>query len=181
MRYARQSDAINARIFITTLSGRAQEWFTSPLLVQVSYEQTGEEIPLSFRQKKAKRSTRSSSLFGGGGRAVRDFINRFNNEVLEVDELRIDMMIDIMIHARKRDHSRRLWPETPGMQDQARRSRSRSPERNKQGLDKGKRPADQTPPHGQDNLPQKGVIHVIVGGPTNGDSQRARKRYARAY
>ncbi|KAL0406539.1 UNVERIFIED_CONTAM: hypothetical protein Slati_3967800 [Sesamum latifolium] len=33
----------------------------------------------------------------------------------------------------------------------------------------------------QENAPTKGVIHTILGGPTGGDSVRARKRYARGF
>ncbi|KAK6122123.1 hypothetical protein DH2020_044133 [Rehmannia glutinosa] len=67
-----QSDAMNARIFITTLKGKAQEWFTGfPMGTIVSYEQL-------------------------------DFINRFNDEALEVQDMRIDMMMNIRVHGLKK-------------------------------------------------------------------------------
>ncbi|KAL2245958.1 UNVERIFIED_CONTAM: Gag-Pol polyprotein [Sesamum indicum] len=51
------------------------------------------------------------------------------------------------------------------------RSRSRSRERHQKD-ETGKSVA-------RDNAPTKGVIHTISGGPTNGDSMRARKKYTR--
>ncbi|KAL0434640.1 UNVERIFIED_CONTAM: hypothetical protein Sradi_0171900 [Sesamum radiatum] len=52
------------------------------------------------------------------------------------------------------------------------RSRSRSNE------GRGGRMKEERP---HENAPSKGVIHTISGGPTGGDSTRARKRYAREY
>ncbi|XP_020549795.1 uncharacterized protein LOC105162948 [Sesamum indicum] len=51
------------------------------------------------------------------------------------------------------------------------RSKSRSRERHQKD-EAGKSIA-------RDNAPTKGIIHTISGGPTNGDSMRARKKYVR--
>ncbi|KAL0411712.1 UNVERIFIED_CONTAM: hypothetical protein Slati_3760900 [Sesamum latifolium] len=60
-----QSSSINAKLFVTTLTGKAQEW---------------------------QREDES----------LKNFIGRFNNETLEIQDLRIDMMVSILIHGLKK-------------------------------------------------------------------------------
>ncbi|KAL2243910.1 UNVERIFIED_CONTAM: Retrovirus-related Pol polyprotein from transposon opus [Sesamum indicum] len=64
-----QSDSIKAKLFVTTLTGKAQEWFTS--------------LPVgSIKSHEQLRDNETLKIFMG----------RFNNETLEVQDLRIDMM-----------------------------------------------------------------------------------------
>ncbi|XP_011101731.1 uncharacterized protein LOC105179796 [Sesamum indicum] len=71
----RQPGPIMAKLFATMLTGKAQEWFTNlPRGSIESYEQLREEETL------------------------KNFLGRFNNETLEVQELRIDMILSISSH-----------------------------------------------------------------------------------
>ncbi|KAL0378682.1 UNVERIFIED_CONTAM: hypothetical protein Sradi_3173700 [Sesamum radiatum] len=96
-----QTDSINAKLFVTTLTGKAQEWFTNlPSGSIESFEQLVQKIAFYFAsKKKAKRST--THLFTirqGEDETLKNFIGRFNNETLEVQDLRINMMVSILIH-----------------------------------------------------------------------------------
>ncbi|KAL2241045.1 UNVERIFIED_CONTAM: Retrovirus-related Pol polyprotein from transposon [Sesamum indicum] len=74
-----QSSSIIAKLFVTTLTGKAQEWFTNLLPGSIeSHEQLGEN------------------------ESLKSFMGRFNNETLEVQDLRIDMMTNILIHGLKK-------------------------------------------------------------------------------
>ncbi|KAL0410964.1 UNVERIFIED_CONTAM: hypothetical protein Slati_3686100 [Sesamum latifolium] len=100
-----QSSAINAKLFITTLTGKAQEWFTSlPSGGIETFEQLIQKFTFHFASKrKQKRS--ATYLFNIRQRedeSLKNFIGRFNNETLEVQDLRIDMMVSILIHGLKK-------------------------------------------------------------------------------
>ncbi|KAL0454583.1 UNVERIFIED_CONTAM: hypothetical protein Slati_0797500 [Sesamum latifolium] len=100
-----QSSAINAKIFVTTLTGKAQEWFTSlPSGGIEIFEQLIQKFTFHFASKrKQKRS--ATYLFNIRQRedeSLKNFIGRFNNETLEVQGLRIDMMLSILIHGLKK-------------------------------------------------------------------------------
>ncbi|KAL2228079.1 UNVERIFIED_CONTAM: hypothetical protein Sindi_1787600 [Sesamum indicum] len=100
-----QTDPIKAKLFVTTLKGKAQEWFTSLGSGTIdSYEQLIHKFSFHFTSKrKAKRST--THLFTIRQREdemSKAFMGRFNNEVLEVQDLRIDMMVSILIHSLKK-------------------------------------------------------------------------------
>ncbi|KAL2249836.1 UNVERIFIED_CONTAM: hypothetical protein Sindi_2457300 [Sesamum indicum] len=105
MNLYRQTDSINARLFVTTLTGKAQEWFTGlPNGTVGSYEQLLHRFAYHFASKqKPKRS--AIHLFAirqGREESLKDFMGRFNNETLEVQDLRIDMMTSILIHGLKK-------------------------------------------------------------------------------
>ncbi|KAL0404043.1 UNVERIFIED_CONTAM: hypothetical protein Sradi_2045100 [Sesamum radiatum] len=73
-----QSSAINAKLFVTTLTGKAQEWFTSlPSGGIETFDQLIQKFTFHFAR-------------------------RFNNETLEVQDLRIDMIVSILIHGLKK-------------------------------------------------------------------------------
>ncbi|KAL2237387.1 UNVERIFIED_CONTAM: hypothetical protein Sindi_0930400 [Sesamum indicum] len=70
------TDPIKAKLFVTTLKGKAQEC-----------------------KRKAKRSaTHLFTIRQWEDETLKAFMGRFNNEVLEVQDLRIDMMVSILIH-----------------------------------------------------------------------------------
>ncbi|KAL0434821.1 UNVERIFIED_CONTAM: hypothetical protein Sradi_0190000 [Sesamum radiatum] len=96
-----QSSAINAKLFVTTLTGKAQEWFTSlPSGGIDTFDQLIQKFTFHFASKrKQKRS--AAYLFNirqKEDESLKNFIGRFNNETLEVQDLRIDMMVSILIH-----------------------------------------------------------------------------------
>ncbi|KAL2249814.1 UNVERIFIED_CONTAM: hypothetical protein Sindi_2455100 [Sesamum indicum] len=96
-----QTDSINAKLFVTTLTGKAQEWFISlPSGTIGSYGQLVQKFALHFASKrKSKRSaTHLFTIRQGSDKSLKNFIGRFNNETLEVQDLRIDMMTSILIH-----------------------------------------------------------------------------------
>ncbi|KAL0378569.1 UNVERIFIED_CONTAM: hypothetical protein Sradi_3162400 [Sesamum radiatum] len=96
-----QSSAINAKLFVTTLTGKAQEWFTSlPSGGIETFDQLIQKFTFHFASKrKQKRSaTYLFNIRQKEGESLKNFIGRFNNETLEVQDLRIDMMVSILIH-----------------------------------------------------------------------------------
>ncbi|KAL2245916.1 UNVERIFIED_CONTAM: hypothetical protein Sindi_2859800 [Sesamum indicum] len=105
MNLYRQTDSINAKLFVTTLTGKAQEWFTSlPNGTIGSYEQLIHRFAYHFASKqKSKRSAAHLfAIWQGSDESLKDFMGRFNNETLEVQDLRIDMMTSILVHGLKK-------------------------------------------------------------------------------
>ncbi|KAL2227669.1 UNVERIFIED_CONTAM: Retrovirus-related Pol polyprotein from transposon [Sesamum indicum] len=96
-----QSAPIMAKLFATTLTGKAQEWFTNlPRGSVESYEQLVQKFNFHFASKK-KQKRSATHLFNIRQRedeTLKGFMGRFNNETLEVQELRIDMLVSILIH-----------------------------------------------------------------------------------
>ncbi|KAL2230582.1 UNVERIFIED_CONTAM: Retrovirus-related Pol polyprotein from transposon [Sesamum indicum] len=96
-----QSTPIMAKLFATTLTGKAQEWFTNlPRGSIESYEQLVQKFNFHFASKK-KQKRSATHLFNIRQRedeTLKNFMGRFNNETLEVQELRIDMLVSILIH-----------------------------------------------------------------------------------
>ncbi|KAL2240129.1 UNVERIFIED_CONTAM: Retrovirus-related Pol polyprotein from transposon [Sesamum indicum] len=96
-----QSAPIMAKLFATTLTGKAQEWFTNlPRGSIESYEQLVQKFNFHFASKK-KQKRSATHLFNIRQRedeTLKNFMGRFNNETLEVQELRIDMLVSILIH-----------------------------------------------------------------------------------
>ncbi|KAL2232546.1 UNVERIFIED_CONTAM: hypothetical protein Sindi_1434600 [Sesamum indicum] len=100
-----QTDPIKAKLFVTTLKGKAQEWFTSLGSGTIdSYEQLIHKFSFHFASKrKTKRSaTHLFTIRQREDETLKAFMGRFNNEVLEVQDLRIDMMVSILIHGLKK-------------------------------------------------------------------------------
>ncbi|KAL2228529.1 UNVERIFIED_CONTAM: hypothetical protein Sindi_1832600 [Sesamum indicum] len=94
MNLCRQTDSINVKLFVTTLTGKAQEWFTS-LRVKFAFHFTSE--------RRLKRSaTYLITIQKRSDESLKSFIGRFNNETLEVQDLWIDMMKSILIHGLKK-------------------------------------------------------------------------------
>ncbi|KAL2236309.1 UNVERIFIED_CONTAM: hypothetical protein Sindi_0822600 [Sesamum indicum] len=100
-----QSGPINAKLFITTLTGKAQEWFTNlpPGSIE-SHEQLAQKFTFYFASKrKQKRSaTHLFTIRQQENETLKNFMGRFNNKTLEVQDLRIDMMVSILIHGLKK-------------------------------------------------------------------------------
>ncbi|XP_011075717.1 uncharacterized protein LOC105160151 [Sesamum indicum] len=101
MNLYRQPGPIMAKLFATTLTGKAQEWFTNlPRGSIESYEQLVQKFNFHFASKK-KQKRSATHLFNIRQReeeSLKNFMGRFNNETLEVQELRIDMIVSIFIH-----------------------------------------------------------------------------------
>ncbi|KAL0312866.1 UNVERIFIED_CONTAM: hypothetical protein Sradi_5685900 [Sesamum radiatum] len=90
-----QSSAINTKLFVTTLTGKAQEWFTSLRGGSIeTFDQLIQKFTFHFASKrKQKRSaTYLFNIRQKEDESLKNFIGRFNNETLEVQDLRIDMM-----------------------------------------------------------------------------------------
>ncbi|KAL2248675.1 UNVERIFIED_CONTAM: hypothetical protein Sindi_2341200 [Sesamum indicum] len=96
-----QSAPIMAKLFATTLTVKAQEWFTNlPRGSIESYDQLVQKFNFHFASKK-KQKRSATHLFNIRQRedeTLKNFMGRFNNETLEVQELRIDMLVSILIH-----------------------------------------------------------------------------------
>ncbi|KAL0413596.1 UNVERIFIED_CONTAM: hypothetical protein Sradi_1561300 [Sesamum radiatum] len=96
---------VTAKLFITTLEGKAQEWFTSlPSGSIESYEQLLQKFTFHFASKR-KQKRAATYLFTIRQReeeSVKSFVGNFNNETLEVQDLRIDMMVSILINGLKK-------------------------------------------------------------------------------
>ncbi|KAK4416050.1 hypothetical protein Salat_2712400 [Sesamum alatum] len=92
---------MNARIFVTMLQGRAQEWFTSlPELSIPTFDAFVSKFLYQFASKR--RSKRSATYLFSIRQMAREtlkgFMARFNNEMLDVQDLRIEMVTNILIH-----------------------------------------------------------------------------------
>ncbi|KAL0400267.1 UNVERIFIED_CONTAM: hypothetical protein Sradi_2370000 [Sesamum radiatum] len=100
-----QSGAINAKLFVTTLTGKAQEWFTNlPSGAIETFEQLVLKFTFHFASKRKQKQS-STYLFNirqKEDESLKSFIGRFNNETLEIQDLRIDMMVSILIHGLKK-------------------------------------------------------------------------------
>ncbi|KAL2231182.1 UNVERIFIED_CONTAM: hypothetical protein Sindi_1712600 [Sesamum indicum] len=100
-----QSSPIRAKLFVTTLTGKAQEWFTRlPVRSIESHEQLVQKFIFHFASKR-KQNRFATYLFTIRQRdneTLKNFMGRFNNETLEVQDLRIDMMVSILIHGQKK-------------------------------------------------------------------------------
>ncbi|KAL2250014.1 UNVERIFIED_CONTAM: Retrovirus-related Pol polyprotein from transposon opus [Sesamum indicum] len=85
--------------------GKAQEWFMSlpPGSIE-SHEQLVQKFIFHFASKrKQKRSaTYLFTIRQKENETLKNFMGRFNNETLEVQDLRIDMMVSILIHGLKK-------------------------------------------------------------------------------
>ncbi|KAL2227192.1 UNVERIFIED_CONTAM: Retrovirus-related Pol polyprotein from transposon [Sesamum indicum] len=100
-----QPGPINAKLFVTALTGKAQEWFvTLPPGSIESHEQLTQKFAFHFASKrKQKRSaTHLFTIRQQDNEALKSFMGRFNNGTLEVPDLRIDMMVSILIHGLKK-------------------------------------------------------------------------------
>ncbi|KAL2226526.1 uncharacterized protein LOC105160137 [Sesamum indicum] len=96
-----QPGPIMAKLFATTLTGKAQEWFTNlPRGSIESYEQLVQKFNFHFASKM-KQNRSATHLFNIRQReeeTLKNFMGRFNNETLEVQELRNYMIVSILIH-----------------------------------------------------------------------------------
>ncbi|KAL0423353.1 UNVERIFIED_CONTAM: hypothetical protein Sradi_0870100 [Sesamum radiatum] len=87
------------------MEGKAQEWFTSlPNGTIESYTNLIQKFMFHFASKrKARRlATYLFTITQREAESLKSFIRRFNNETLEVHDLRIDMMVSILIHGLKK-------------------------------------------------------------------------------
>ncbi|KAG8367016.1 hypothetical protein BUALT_Bualt16G0028500 [Buddleja alternifolia] len=98
------SDALNSRIFLTTLSGRAQDWFTHlPMGCIVDYIQFMCKFEYHFASKR-KYATSVANLFSirqKDDENLRSFVDRFNDKALVVQGLTNEIKINLMINALK--------------------------------------------------------------------------------
>ncbi|XP_011101271.1 uncharacterized protein LOC105179364 [Sesamum indicum] len=100
-----QSSSINVKMFVTTLTGKAQEWFTSlPPGSIKSHAQLMQKFTFHFASKrKQKRSaTYLFTIRQRDNETLKNFMGTLNNKTLEVQDLRIDMMVSILIHGLKK-------------------------------------------------------------------------------
>ncbi|KAL0373135.1 UNVERIFIED_CONTAM: hypothetical protein Scaly_0995100, partial [Sesamum calycinum] len=192
-----ETDPINAKLFVTTLAGKSHEWFISlPSGTIESYDQLIEKFTFHFAsKKKARRSaTYLFTIRQREDESLESFIGRFNNEILEVHDLRIYMMKYIdeeemnamkegeCASSSKRDRGR----EGREREYILRESKADDRERASEQRDDGRRSRIAERFRGRnrkegkiDNAPMKGVIHTIAEGPAGGDSATSRKRYVR--
>ncbi|KAL0327981.1 UNVERIFIED_CONTAM: hypothetical protein Scaly_2230700 [Sesamum calycinum] len=78
------TDPINAKLFVTTLSGNSQEWFTSlPSGTIESYSQLIQNFTFHFASKKKKRraTTYLFTIRQREDESLKSFIGRFNNDI----------------------------------------------------------------------------------------------------
>ncbi|KAL2228388.1 UNVERIFIED_CONTAM: hypothetical protein Sindi_1818500 [Sesamum indicum] len=94
-----------AKLFATMLTGKAQEWFTNlPRGSIDSHEQLVKKFSFYFASwRKQKRSaTHLFTIRQREDETLKSFVGRFNNEMIEIQDLRIDMMVSILIHELKK-------------------------------------------------------------------------------
>ncbi|KAL2251632.1 UNVERIFIED_CONTAM: Retrovirus-related Pol polyprotein from transposon [Sesamum indicum] len=100
-----QPDPIMAKLFATTLTGKAQEWFTNlPRGSIDSHEQMIQKFSFHFanRRKQKRFATHLFTIRQREDETLKSFVGRFNNEMIEIQDLRIDMMVSILIHGLKK-------------------------------------------------------------------------------
>ncbi|KAL0411855.1 UNVERIFIED_CONTAM: hypothetical protein Slati_3775200 [Sesamum latifolium] len=100
-----QSSSINAKLFVTTLTGKEQEWFTSlPSGGIETFEQLLQKFTFHFasKMKQKQSATYLFNIRQKEDESLNNFIDRFNNETLKIQDLRIDMMVSILIHGLKK-------------------------------------------------------------------------------
>ncbi|KAG8363483.1 hypothetical protein BUALT_Bualt19G0027100 [Buddleja alternifolia] len=98
------SDALNSRIFLTTLTGRAQEWFTHLATGSITnYTQCMRKFEYHFASKRkyAKSITHLFGIRQKEDESLRSFVDRFNDEALDVKGLTNEIKINVMINALK--------------------------------------------------------------------------------
>ncbi|KAL0329206.1 UNVERIFIED_CONTAM: hypothetical protein Sradi_4907300 [Sesamum radiatum] len=96
-----QIDPINAKLFVTTLTRKAQKWFTNLSSGSIeSFGQLIQKFAFYFASKrKAKRSaTYLFSIRHREDESLKSFMGPFNNKTLEVQDLRIDIVASILMH-----------------------------------------------------------------------------------
>ncbi|KAL0292718.1 UNVERIFIED_CONTAM: hypothetical protein Sradi_6977500 [Sesamum radiatum] len=95
-----QSGSINAKLFVTTLTGKVQEWFTnSPSGSVETYEQLMQKFAFHFASKRKQKcsATYLFTIRQKEDESLKKFIGRFKNEILQIQDIRIDMMLSILI------------------------------------------------------------------------------------
>ncbi|KAG8387836.1 hypothetical protein BUALT_Bualt02G0062500 [Buddleja alternifolia] len=98
------SDALNNRIFVTTLTGQAHEWFTNlPTGCIVDYVQFRRKFDYHFASKRmyAKSVAHLFNIRQKEDENLRTFVDCFNDEALDVQGLTNDIKINLMINALK--------------------------------------------------------------------------------
>ncbi|KAK4404501.1 hypothetical protein Sango_0818700 [Sesamum angolense] len=96
-----QTDPINAKLFVITLIGKAEEWFTN--LSSGSIESFGQLIQKFAFYFASRRNAKWSTTYlftirQREDESLKSFMERFNNETLEVQDLWIDMVVSILMH-----------------------------------------------------------------------------------
>ncbi|KAL2224135.1 UNVERIFIED_CONTAM: hypothetical protein Sindi_2943200 [Sesamum indicum] len=98
-----------AKLFATTLTGKAQEWFTNlPRGSIDSHEQMIQKFSFfhfASRRKQKRSATHLFTIRQREDETLKSFVGRFNNEMIEIQDLRIDMMVSILIHGLKKGRS----------------------------------------------------------------------------
>ncbi|KAL2253131.1 UNVERIFIED_CONTAM: Retrovirus-related Pol polyprotein from transposon opus [Sesamum indicum] len=100
-----QPGPIMAKLFATTLTGKAQEWFTNlPRGSIDSHEQLVQKFSFHFasRRKQKRSTTHLFTIRQRDDETLKSFVGRFNNKMIEIQDLRIDMMVSILIHGLKK-------------------------------------------------------------------------------
>ncbi|KAG8380678.1 hypothetical protein BUALT_Bualt06G0040800 [Buddleja alternifolia] len=98
------SDALNSQIFVTSLTGRAQEWFTNlPTGCIVNYLQFIHKFDYHFSSKRkyAKSEVHLFSIKQKEDENLQIFVDHFNDEVVDVQGLTNEIKINLMINALK--------------------------------------------------------------------------------
>ncbi|KAL0315040.1 UNVERIFIED_CONTAM: hypothetical protein Scaly_2895400 [Sesamum calycinum] len=80
--------------------GKVQEWFSnSPSGSVETYEQLMQKFAFHFASKRKQKcsATYLFTIRQKEDESLKKFIGRFNNETLEIQDIRIDMMLSILI------------------------------------------------------------------------------------
>ncbi|KAL0324801.1 UNVERIFIED_CONTAM: hypothetical protein Sradi_5049400, partial [Sesamum radiatum] len=98
--------SIKAKLFVTTSTRTMPEWFANLPSGSIEiFEHLVQKFTFHFASKrKQKRS--AMYLFNIRQRedeSLKNFIGRFNNKMLEVQDLRLDMMVSILIYDLKKE------------------------------------------------------------------------------
>ncbi|KAL2226623.1 UNVERIFIED_CONTAM: hypothetical protein Sindi_2021000 [Sesamum indicum] len=105
MNLYRQPGPIMAKLFATMLTGKVQEWFTNlPQGSIDSHEQLIQKFSFLFtsRRKQKRLATHLFTIRQREEEMLKSFVGRFNNEMIEIQDLCIEMMVSILIHGLKK-------------------------------------------------------------------------------
>ncbi|CAA0824985.1 Unknown protein, partial [Striga hermonthica] len=195
----RYNDPVQCRAFLTTLRGPAQDWFHQlPLGAVRDFDGFSSSFLNQFASVKAQEksyltTTQYTPLSASHARILEVIKREIRDNVVRWPRTRKDgptkpkSNMYCRFHkdyGHNTDECRHLKNEIERLikaghlKEFVYKDRERTSRRGKRSKSPHKRA--RTPD--KEELPQKrGVIHMIFGGPTDGDSNRARKAYARGH
>ncbi|CAA0833207.1 Unknown protein, partial [Striga hermonthica] len=176
------TDPVSCRAFLSTLRGGALDWFQQlPLGSIVDFGDFAEKLTNQYSRVVAQEKTYLTlmAMKQGEKESLRKYVARYNQACLEissaVDEVKAGGLI------------RSLWAGPRCREDSLGRSEEDDDEDARGGQDgrkrdegKRRRGSREREREGDGGQVKRGTIYMISGGPTDGDSNNARRGHVRA-